>query len=265
MKQILLLFFALPFLFTSFQLNGQDCEPDPFYADSSAGIYPAPITDENPNGGIDEPACIGSYYEYTLTVIIPDSITVDIFGTELDLEIISADVPTEGAIQGLPPGINYLCSPSDCVMQALTSGCLLLFGTVPQGTSPGDYDLSLELNITFEGFGRQTFEFPSSTFPGEYFLTVRESNHPECMTTSVSRPQNNEPLIYPNPVGVGEKWIRKGERNWKSAYIYNMQGEVLQILENKSASSIQAHLKPGMYTVLFDLGGRFHHEKLIVY
>jgi hypothetical protein len=265
MKQILLLFFALPFLFTSYQLNGQDCEPDPFYADSSAGIYPAPITDENPNGGIDEPACIGSYYEYTLTIIIPDSITVDLFGTELSLEIVSADVPAEGAIQGLPPGIDYLCSPSDCVMQALTSGCLLLFGTVPEGTSPGKYDLSLELNITFEGLGRQTFAFPSTTFPGEYFLTVRKADHPDCMTTSLSQPSYQRPLIYPNPVGVGEKWIRKGGKNWNYAYIYNMQGEIIQILQKNISEVNQTHLRAGIYSVLFDLGDGFHREKLIVY
>jgi len=234
------------------------------FADSSAGVYPAPITDENPDGGIDEPACIGNYYEYTLTVIIPDSITIDLFGQELSLEIISADVPTEGAIKGLPPGIDYLCVPGNCTMPALTSGCLLLYGTVPEGTSPGNYDLSLELNITFAGLGTQNFEFPGTVFPGEYFLTVREPSDPECRTTSVNYPRTIPSLLYPNPLPQGHSLQLKGNQAFHTIQILAPDGRLV-FDGNKSGFLQQAPLPSGLYYVVLHLEDKIHREKLVVH
>ena len=247
------------------QLHAQTCEPNQMFADSSAGVYPAPITDENPDGGIDEPACIGNYYEYTLTVIIPDSITIDLFGQELSLEIISADVPTQGAIEGLPPGIDYLCVPGNCTMPALSSGCLLLYGTVPEGTSPGNYDLSLDLNITFAGLGTQSFEFPGSVFPGEYFLTVRESSDPECMTSSSLSHIQSEPLIFPNPLPVGETLRIANTRNWKSADFYRADGTESYLNIDSPTSLQNLSLPPGLYFVNIDLGDQIYRQKLVVH
>lgn len=265
MKHFNLFILSTALLLIATQVSSQTCEPNEMFADSTAGVYPKPITDENPDGGIDEPACIGRYYEYTLTVIIPDSVTIDLFGQELSLEIISADVPTEGAIQGLPPGIDYLCVPGNCTMPALTSGCLLLYGTVPEGTDPGDYDLSLELNITFNGLGRQTFEFPGSVFPGEYFLPVREPSHPDCMTTSSSSLNPSEPIIYPNPLPSGEVLRTVGGHQWKSGEIYRTDGTQIHQNLNSPASLQGLQLQPGVYFMTIDLGDRRHRQKLIVH
>jgi hypothetical protein len=264
MKSICYFILFVLFTVTSNSINAQTCEPDEMFADSTAGVYPAPITADNPDGGIDEPACMGSYYEYTLTVIIPDSVTLDIFGQELDLEIVSADVPPAGAIEGLPPGIDYLCMPENCTMPALTSGCLLLYGTVPQGTPPGNYDLSLELNITFTGLGRQTFEFPGTVFPGEYYITVRESDHPNCMSTSATNQHPQVASLYPNPIASGTDLQFTGYQNWKTAQIFLANGTPIS-KPFTSTSRKRLNLNPGLYVVIFDYGTRKERRKLVVY
>jgi len=256
---------SMSFLFFAvLHLAAQNCEPDEMYADSTAGVYPAPITPENPDGGIDEPACINKYYEYTLTVIIPDSITIDLFGQSLSLEIISADVPTEGAINGLPPGIDYLCVPGNCVMPALSYGCLLLYGTVPKGTTPGDYDLSLELNITFAGLGTQSFDFPGEVFPGEYYLTVQEENNPDCISSSIDQSRLEGIKLYPNPLTSGSLLQFSGNNHWKSATVFDANGlSVSRAL--KPFESVDLNVPSGLYTVVFDFGAFKQRKKLVVY
>jgi hypothetical protein len=246
-------------------IAAQTCEPDQMYADSSAGVYPAPITDENPEGGIDQPACIGEYYEYTLTVIIPDSIEVDIFGTTLNLEIISADVATENAIEGLPDGIDYLCVPGDCTMPALTTGCLLLYGTVPEGTTPGDYELSLSLNITFSGFGRQNFSFPGTAFPGEYYLTVLPADDEACTTSSYMPTAPENPRIFPNPMLSGTSLNISPEHPWQQLDIYQPSGEIVTYILSRNRNSLNPQLPAGIYFAVFYGDSGIHREKFVVH
>ncbi len=263
-------YFWLSFLlFSSMLLNSvaaQSCEPDEMYADSTAGVYPAPITVENPDGGIDQPACIGEYYEYTLTVIIPDSIEVDLFGTTLDLEIISADVATENAIEGLPEGIDYLCVPADCRMPALTSGCLLLYGTVPPGTPPGNYELSLSLNITFTGLGRQNFSFPGTVFPGEYYLTVLPEEDGFCTTSNPRRPeQTKDSRIFPNPMNSGAAIQFDQNETWNQLNIYQLSGQKVATITHSNRQSFSPQLPAGVYIAVFYGDSGIHREKIVVH
>ena len=188
----------LSILFIVDSISAQSCSPDPQYADSSAGVYPAPVTDMNPDGGIPDPACKGAYYEFPLTIIVPDSVTIDFNGFPITLKIITAQIPTEGAIEGLPNGIDYLCMPSDCTFPADSSGCLLLFGTVNESVIAGAYPLSIQLDITLDGLGTQTFDFPGPQFPGSYDLTVIEPEDPLC-TNNTEHINAEEVNIFPNP------------------------------------------------------------------
>ena len=67
MKQLLLL---IVISFLSIDLSAQGCDPDQAYIDAEAGVYPAPYDPiDNPEGGITDTACVGSYYEFTFTAI----------------------------------------------------------------------------------------------------------------------------------------------------------------------------------------------------
>jgi len=253
----IMLLMALPFFITA-----QTCSPDPIYADSSAGVYPAPITPTNPDGGINEPACIGAYYEFPLTVIVPDSVTIDFNGFPITLDIITAQIPTEGAIQGLPEGLDYLCMPSDCVFPSDSSGCLLLYGTVDENAMPGAYPLSIQLDITLDGLGTQTFDFPGPQFPGSYDLTVSAPNDPSC-ANSLNNTMDDNPIVYPNPVTNGFVQLHKLTRTVKYA-IYNATGKLVQSGNTSQTNINVSQLPKGLYIIRFYEGNRMSSKKLII-
>lgn len=243
-------------------ISAQTCSPDPIYADSSAGVYPTPITPANPDGGINEPACVGSYYEFTLTVIVPDSITIDFNGFPVTLDIISAQISTEDAIQGLPEGLDYLCMPSDCVFPSDSSGCLLLYGTVDENAMPGAYPLSIQLDITLDGLGTQTFDFPGPQFPGSYDLTVNAQNDPSCTNSSLQT-FNGDILLYPNPVTNGIIQLKDASR-LMTYTIYNTTGGMVQSGNTYSGRINISALQSGLYTIRFHEGIHVSSKKIVV-
>ncbi|MGB5026097.1 MAG: hypothetical protein WBO44_12155, partial [Saprospiraceae bacterium] len=60
-------------------VQSQNCLPDSIYRDSSAGVYPKPVSPTNPNGGITKKACINKPYEFVFTVVVPDTVLVPAF------------------------------------------------------------------------------------------------------------------------------------------------------------------------------------------
>jgi hypothetical protein len=176
MKQILLF---LLFTITAFSISAQ-CVPDELYRDSSIGVYPPPASDSNPDGGITESACINAPYEFTLTIKIPETVTVS--GIEVGLD--SIVIASEGAVTGLPNGIEYDCSPGDCVFTPEdTIGCLRLLGTVSVDNAVGVYALGIETTIFTSTLGSINLTFPNmviSGADGEYNLLVEEEGSMNC-------------------------------------------------------------------------------------
>lgn len=175
MKKSLL--FILLFM-TGVMLNGQNCTPnDAVFPPDTTGIYPPPYDSTLMTGGIPESACINQYYETVFTFKVGDTIVFN--GFEVPLIKISLN-PT-GAVAGLPPGLTYACNPPSCVFNANTSGCAVIYGTIPTGTSPGEYLLLINATITLPVFGDIPQQFPGALFPNSsYSIEVLPEGTPGC-------------------------------------------------------------------------------------
>jgi len=167
-------------------LSAQSCVPDELYRDSSIGVYPAPFSEDRPDGGIPFPACINEAYEFILTVKVPESITFGGFQVDID----SITVETTGAVIDLPEGMSYACNPPTCVLVPDdTLSCIVLFGTP---TNTADIEIKdIMVNATVHTpVIAQPVVLPdnSGTIPGadgNYFLEVRAEG--ECEGTSSVR------------------------------------------------------------------------------
>ena len=120
-KRLQSYFLALmAFLVIPFSVNAQVCMPDSQY--TASGIYP----DTLPNTCVNEP------YSQTVTLVIPED-TVIGFPVDID-SVVLQDVI------GLPPGLSYLCEPTNCSFAGGTNSCVLVSGTP---TVPGTYEIDI--------------------------------------------------------------------------------------------------------------------------
>ncbi len=200
------IFLLALFLLGSVGLMAQTdvCQPDPMYADSSAGIYPAPYHDSlNPMGGINLPACRNTYWEFTFTAIVPDSIQAPPPLPPVMVPLDSFKIETTGAILGLPNNFSYACNPPTCVIPRNETGCLKIFGTTD--SPAGEYDIQVKVKIfsflTPDGLEVTVPDDPEQGFfPGRYTITVLEEGSPECVTAAFElQPDRLRATLSPNP------------------------------------------------------------------
>lgn len=195
----------IPFIFLlcvgmGFFAHGQTCVPDPMYADSTGFVFPPPYDSLlNPDGGIDDPACIGKYFEFVWTIDVPTDVTV--FGFPVQLDQLS--LATSGAVTNLPKGVGYVCNPPNCVFKVNEPGCVLLYGTPTTENMPGIRDLGFTGSLKTKPGAVLPVSFPDpNLYPGHYYLTVLDGNDPGCLA-STDPESENVPLAewLPNPVG----------------------------------------------------------------
>jgi hypothetical protein len=169
------------------------------------GIYPPPYdASVSPNGGIKTPACLGKAYNFRFTIKVSDTISTALGRYPID----SISVNKTGSITGLPTGISYACNPPSCSFVKNTSGCVILTGTPATSNTPDkDYELVIKGNLfspTFRLLGLYPYpiEFPSSTFPGSYKLTLLKATDPKCTSASANDLLGDVESLknYPNPV-----------------------------------------------------------------
>ena len=199
MKKVLLtLLVCIPAAF----LFAQNCDPDPAFQDQT-GVFPMPYdADLSPDGGISECAVIGESYDFTLTVGVGDSITINQGGLELRLEL---DKITIESVTGLPIGINVVYEPSDAVFPAGSIGCAKLTGVPTSDNMPGDYELLITAKVSFTSplIPDQTLTFPDSTFaPGVYTLRVLADANDVCDVVATNEKLSDKLAMtsVPNPV-----------------------------------------------------------------
>lgn len=157
----------------------QSCQPDPIYADSSAGVYPRPLTDENPDGGITESACINQPYFFNFTIVVSE--TIDIAGGTFELDsIVISEVSGLPEGLGIPSAPFVICNPATCTFPSGTQGCAAITGTATADNAAGDYDLVISGTVYTVGLPPIPVEFPGPLFPGEYILTLEEENAGTC-------------------------------------------------------------------------------------
>lgn len=252
------LFYTFINFFIYLNLQSQNCLPDSIYKDSTAGVYPKPISPTNPNGGIHKKACINKPFEFTFTVVVPDSVTVPNFPT-LGLEKVSID--TQNAIKNLPKGIHYKCNPPNCIYQKNTFGCLILSGIPTTDNTPGDFKPVISLNLTLN-FGipfDYAAEYPGSVFPGEYILSLQSET--DCSSSS------NEEIApvkywYPNP---GNGYLYHPSNHLLQVKIFDMQG--IPVFENstiRDAIDLRKILHPGIYIIQWIENQLIYNQKLSI-
>ncbi len=198
-KSFVLLIAALLIQVSS--LQAQVCQPDSMYLDSTGFVFPVPYDSLlNPDGGIDQEACINHEFDFAWTLKVPDTILFPGFPTPIPVESFTID--TVGAISNLPIGINYKCNPSNGKFLAGKMGCVQLYGKPTAANPIGVYDLEFVGILKTKTGANIPVTFPNPLlFPGNYYLKLNEENAPNC-TTSTANPDTwlQSARVIPNPV-----------------------------------------------------------------
>lgn len=166
MKQFAAL--ALVLLAFTFSANAQ-CTPNTNI--TTPGFYPSG----------DSLPCVERSVYYDTTIQIKNYTTIDPadFGVSGFPPIAISWIRIDN-ISGLPAGLTYTCSPSNCQFSAGANGCVNVTGTT---TAPvGTYPLIIEATISALG---QTFNGTSDMLGFEFILNVIDSGAP-CPSPLVS-------------------------------------------------------------------------------
>ena len=156
--------------------NAQTCIPDGTMLNDSVIISPLPYQVLFPERGLQDTACVNSYFETTLNLRIPGSASVG----GLTLLLNSAEMAEEDAVQNLPASMDYLCNPPNCVFDADSLACILIYGTAVEG-DVGEHDLKVDLVLNTIAFGPYPLSLPDGTVvEGNYYLNVEEEGSENC-------------------------------------------------------------------------------------
>jgi len=182
--------------FTTIQAQTPACTPNQLYKDSAVGVYPLPRTTARPDAGITKAACLSTAYNFVFT-IKADSFVYS--GILLPLDSIT--VAKTGAVQGLPGGLGYACNPPSCAFKAKVLGCVVIQGTVADTNKIKDYPLVISGKAYVPVLGGIAQTFPSSTFPGDYTISVLAKGSAKCTSTPTEDLQSfvSALNIQPNP------------------------------------------------------------------
>lgn len=192
MKKFLLLLFTV----ASFvAVQAQTCVRDStVLTDTAAVIHPRPYSDTYQVYALAH-ACIGQPYLQSFTLAVPSSFTFQ----GITLPITSASIATSGALSGQPVGITYLCDPPNCVFNANTLGCILLYGTPTAANTPDTFSLVIAATIQ-TAFAPVPVTFPGPVAPGNYYLILDAAG--SCVSSAYDL---NSQIVgiknQPNPFG----------------------------------------------------------------
>ncbi len=163
-------------------LDAQTCMPNMQYADSTAGVYPKPYDAATNTGvGITECAVIGQNFQFNLTVVINDSLTIGTASYPLDSIVINQ-------VTGLPIGLTYNCDPSNCHFLKNTLSCASIYGTPTAANAPGPYDMVIKGVAFINGSSFPLpLEFPNPLIaPGKYTIHLNANASDPCAVTGTT-------------------------------------------------------------------------------
>lgn len=254
MKKVLLaLLFALPFTL----LNAQNCEPDLSFMDS-VGVFPLPYEpDLQPDGGISECAVIGENYSFVFTVSVSDSITAEVFGSEVTLPL---DMVIVDSVKGLPIGLNYSCEPTNCEYEKNSIGCAIISGVPTDDNTPGDYSLTIFGTAVFPIFPfTYSLSFPGVLAEGEYIVRLLATAGEDCglVATKETLADRVNMLIMPNPtsglVNIDVTSLISGDFDMQVVDLLGqpVYQEAVRLIEGSNTLSYNAaELPNGLYYLL---------------
>ena len=144
MKRTLTLLCAVLCALSTIQAQAPVCVRDSSILLTGALLSPAPWDTLTKQYNLKD-ACINHAYNQSVTFNVPL--------TFQNFPLTSVNVATTGAVINQPIGITYACDPPNCIFNAGTLGCLVLYGT------PFAFDVSIErasspvrISATVSGF-----------------------------------------------------------------------------------------------------------------
>ena len=177
-------------------LHAQTCSPDQQYADSTAGVYPKPYDAATNTGvGITQCAVIGEYFQFDLTVVISDSLSIGIFTYALDSIIITQ-------VDSLPVGLSYGCVPGNCHFLKNTLNCAYIYGTPTAANAPGAYNMLIKGSAYLNGSSLPfPLQFPNAAIaPGKYTIHLNANASDPCAVTGTKNLDGQVSITtMPNP------------------------------------------------------------------
>ncbi|MEM6395077.1 MAG: T9SS type A sorting domain-containing protein [Bacteroidota bacterium] len=260
MKQYVYLYFGVIALFFSglSHLSAQ-CTPDPDL-DPNFIVSPLPETDEFPDLGIPDTACIGESFSTVISFIAPDTITL--LG---DTRNIDSIVVTGDGIGGLPNGLVATCNPGSCSFLPQAAGCIGIDGVADD--TAGVYTLTISVSIFLDGsFIGLPYSLPDQLLvPGNYFLNVRENGDPACQPSSIEEGTSagTSLALAPNPArSYTDLIVNAAGAQMSEVRLIDATGRVLrseawQLIPGENRHRIDtSNLPAGLYTAVVMTGGR---------
>lgn len=176
MKKVILLFLGLTtwsFIFA----QETSCDPDQTVADTVV-VSPLPQSAERPDGGIKDTACANEYYRFVFTFNIPTTYDTPFGPAPID----NVRVAPDGAIENLPASFDYVCNPPNCIFNAETKGCVVLFGTATPGEVAA-HDLKVVADVSITGVPLPfTLTLPDDLeAASHYYLVVKPAGSANCL------------------------------------------------------------------------------------
>lgn len=248
MKKGLLLLCAVMWMTASFA-QGTICVRDSNLLKVGGLLSPAPYTPDSPFYNLNI-ACIDKPYTQPVTVNVPSVFVYQ----GIQIPLTSVSIPTTGAVSNLPVGLTYNCDPPNCVFQANTLGCILIYGTPTSANTPDTFDLNITANVSTP-FGIIPLTFPGTTAPGShYYLILRSAA--DCLGSATYNLNGELPSIKntPNPFSAQTSIEIESLVNGAFQFdVFDLLGqrvyaETIQIFEGKNQFTFDAgELANGAY------------------
>lgn len=250
-------------------IQAQDCMPDQEVPDSVV-VAPLPYNAESrPDGGIQDTACVDSYYETVFTFNIPTVYEYQ----GIPAELTSVAVPAENGISNLPASMSYACNPPNCIFEADTSGCIVIYGT-PTAGEVNAYELEIDAQIRLAlGFNIDV-KLPGDLEPGsQYFLHVEEPGFDNCAVVSTYETFEAQFSLQnqPNPFGDFTQIVINAQTQGNFQFVVtDLLGKVVhrqpvEIFEGENQVEFNAsHLPEGLYIYAITDGTQAVSSKMVV-
>lgn len=147
-------------------------------------VFPPPETPDNPDWGINIPACAGTSFEFTITFAVPDTFNYP-GPPALQLPLNYVQLAATGAFTNAPAWLNYACNPTNCKFVKNTLGCVKIFGDVPANAVLDSIDLQIAVTVNVAVFGSIPLTVPSGLgIPGYYRLRIYPIGHSACTSST---------------------------------------------------------------------------------
>lgn len=243
--------------------------PDTTVPDSVV-VSPPPYNEmSRPEGGIPDTACVGSYYETVFTFNIPT-----VYEEQgIEAGIITVDIPAQDGIQNLPASMSYNCNPPNCVFEADSSGCIVVYGT-PTADEVGVYDLKIKATIrTTLGIDLDVILPGDLEDDSEYPLYVRDADFENCAVVSTYETFDAQFSLrnQPNPFGSFTQIVVDSETQGDFQFIVtDLLGKVVhrqpvQLFQGENTIDFNAsQLSAGLYLYAITDGTQAVSSKMIV-